>query len=379
MEAPTLDNAETVDSETFEKDLQFALEIAASAPSSHNVQPWSLARATPEPVGVVAKLVLALDRERCLEALPEAHELEMHLSCGAYLELLVTGLSARGWRVEVSVADAMPVTLPDSMVPLATMRIAGTVDGSACQEAQQRCDTAMERKTHRGPYQGGPVPQGLADIVSTPRTFAFPAENHELSDAVGWQLLESSAAIQKAADFVSQHASIEFTHARNWAETYRCLRFYDSDSAEDGMPIANLLGPVPSWQRPILQALLAPLAMRGLGRLGLARSLAGQFGERVGEASALLYGFMPSHADDLGTRLAAGAQMLALWLAMSSQGLSLHPISVVLQHQTLREDFQRQLELPAGRGFFFARVGYSSDDVEPAPRRCPDARTLIRI
>ncbi len=374
MEAPTLDNTEA-----FEKDLQFALEIAARAPSSHNVQPWSLARARTEPAGVIAKLVLGLDRERCLEALPQAHELEMHLSCGAYLESLVTGLAARGWRTEVSVADAAREALPDPMEPLATVRVTGTVDESARQEAAQRCVTAKERKTHRGPYEAGPVPPGLAGAVSGPRTFAFPAVTDEPTHAVAWQLLESREAIQTAADFVGRHASIEFTHAGNWAETYRCLRFYDTEAMEDGMPIANLLGPIPGWQRPVLQAVLAPMAMRGLGRLGLARSLAGQFGERVGEASALLYGFMPSHESDLDTRLVAGAQMFVVWLTLTSRGLSLHPISVVLQHDELRADFQRQLDLPAGRGFFFARVGYCSDRVDPAPRRKPDAQALIRI
>lgn len=374
MEAATLDHTEA-----FETDLQFALEIATGAPSSHNVQPWSLAQAEADAPGVIAKLVLALDPERCLRALPQAHELEMHLSCGAYLEALVTGLVARGWQAEVSVAEAAREVLPDPLQPLATVRVTGRVEKAAREEAERRCGLAMQRKTHRGPYQGGAIPRGVAEAVSGPRSFAFPALSQEPPGVAGWQLIESPEAIQKAADFVSRHASIEFTHAGNWAETYRCLRFDDSQASGDGMPITSLLGPLPSWQRPLLRALLAPAAMRGLGRLGLARSLAGQFGDRVSEASALLYGFMPSDGADPGTRLAAGAQMFAVWLALTEQGLSLHPISVVLQHERLRVAFQRELGLPPGRGFFFARVGYANDRVEPTPRRCPDVRTLIRI
>jgi len=379
MEAPVSDTA----TKAFEKDLQFALEIAARAPSSHNVQPWSLVRATPEPAGVTAKLVLGLDRDRCLEALPDAHELEMHLSCGAYLEMLVTALAARGWRADVTVDAAAGEALPSPLEPLATVRITGTLTGTtdkaARQEARQRCDTALERRTHRGSYQDKPVPAGLAEAVSDPRTFAFPHMNDAVSHPPQWQLTDSAECIESAADFVSRHASIEFTHAGNWAETYRCLRFFDGEGDEDGMPIANLLGPVPSWQRPVLKALLAPTPMRGLGRLGLARTLAGQLGDNVGASPALLYGLMPSADTGLNTRLAAGAQMLVVWLELTSRGLSLHPISVVLQHQDLRDDFQQQLGLPAGRCFFFARVGYPGDSVNPTPRRSADARALIRI
>ena len=374
MEAPNPDH-----SGAFEADLQFALEIAARAPSSHNVQPWSLARAEPDAPGVTARLVLALDRERCLQALPQAHELEMHLSCGAYLEALVMGLAARGWQAGVSVADATRETLPGSLEPLATVRVTGLVGQGTRQEAERRCASALHRRTHRGVYQGEAIPQGVAEAVCAPHTFAFPPVRGESDHAVAWQLIDSPEVLQKAADFVSRHASIEFTHAGNWAETYSCLRFYDSAGTEDGMPIASLLGPIPSWQRPVLQALLAPAAMRGLGRLGLARSLAGQLGDRVREASALLYGFMPSEGADPGTELAAGAQMFVVWLALTDRGLSLHPISVVLQHDSLRGELQRQLALPHGRGFFFARVGSADDSVEATPRRFPDARTLIRI
>ncbi|MGK5631870.1 hypothetical protein ACSNOD_25925, partial [Streptomyces sp. URMC 123] len=121
----------------FRAALGAALEIAALSPSSHNCQPWGVARLRSEGArraaaafldgapgsgesyagtgpgtgggpygdmdGVGAArteyLALALDRERRLESLP-AHADEMRLSCGLYWRVLLRALAAQGWALQ---------------------------------------------------------------------------------------------------------------------------------------------------------------------------------------------------------------------------------------------------------------------------------------
>nr|BAG84258.1 putative dehydrogenase [Streptomyces griseoviridis] len=102
--------AQAVAGEPFAEALGAATRIAVLSPSSHNCQPWALARVvSPGARRAVAArlgcadeagyefLVLALDRRHSLRALP-AHSVEMLLSCGAYWWLLQRALAAQGWR-----------------------------------------------------------------------------------------------------------------------------------------------------------------------------------------------------------------------------------------------------------------------------------------
>src|SRR5690242_4213226 len=86
-----------------------AAGLASLSPSSHNSQPWALARMATGGARAAAAgflgipeggdeeyLVLALDRRRALTALP-AHTVEMAVSCGAYWRLLLRALTAQGW------------------------------------------------------------------------------------------------------------------------------------------------------------------------------------------------------------------------------------------------------------------------------------------
>jgi nitroreductase len=92
----------------FAIDLKRACTLAALAPSSHNSQPWALVwieqTAMLDQLSALIGhsfsdskvLVLAIDRERELSGLA-AHRVEMNVSCGLFLQLLLETLRTH-WR-----------------------------------------------------------------------------------------------------------------------------------------------------------------------------------------------------------------------------------------------------------------------------------------
>src|SRR5262249_29745143 len=132
----------------FEDALREAVDIARLAPSSHNSQPWGLAvvrspearrpvcdvldrpgSGRPASTPGARHLVLALDRGRELTALHD-HRVEMYLSCGTYLHLLLEALRIAGWSAsrvawnEDGRGDWLsPAALPGEWLPLAAVRL----------------------------------------------------------------------------------------------------------------------------------------------------------------------------------------------------------------------------------------------------------------
>jgi hypothetical protein len=74
----------------FDQLLRRAVDVARWAPSSHNAQPWRLT-ILPGASDAERLLRLSLDQTRRLTAL-DSLDLEMGLSIGMFLGLLVTGL-----------------------------------------------------------------------------------------------------------------------------------------------------------------------------------------------------------------------------------------------------------------------------------------------
>lgn len=374
------------------EDLAEALALAALSPSSHNSQPWevlvveSAARrlelsrwlrersSAPEAGPEEAWLLVALNRDRCLRALP-AFALEMNLSCGAYLESLWLGLEARGREARIAWVEGedggpppLPEGWPESWRAVALVRVGRKRPSGPEPAAADESDLIglRERITNRGPYAAGTVGGDIEESLAAAGSGAFP----EAGGAFETVVIRDPATLARLGAFVAATAGVEFEDEAAWEETYRHLRFGGEADAEGatGLPVSQLFGPLPGWARRLLRRLLAPAAMRRLKRLGLPGLLARQLGELVGASPlAVLLVFKAQHpGPDL--QLAAGGRLLRVWLAATRRGLALHPVSVVLQHPSLRQRLESEFGLP-GRVFFLARAGIPLRQFPPAPKR----------
>jgi len=122
---------------------------------------------------------------------------------------------------------------------------------------------------------------------------------------------------------------------------------------------------------------LAPTTMRLLKYVGYPRIIAGQLGGLVGGSPATVTLAMPDPEPDRGALVVAGGLVLDYWLRATAEGLAMHPVSVILQHDDIRKRFQDAFGL-SGRVVFFARLGVPDATFPPTPRRRAPVDDIIR-
>lgn len=378
---------------SFEAALRDAASIARLSPSSHNCQPWALAHAaTPAArrsaaAGLGAAddgggeyLVLALDRDRSLGALP-AHELEMQLSCGAYGRLLLRALAAHGWtaaRVRLGEEMVEQVPVPTGWTPLGVVELRPGAGPDAAALDGLRY-VAERRRTNRAPYRPGPVDAALLKDLAQPRDLAQPQEEARPTDGTlgtrpAVRHLVADAERAAFATLLSRHGGRDFSHPAAWRETHSHIRRDEAaaHAVGDGFSLAQLFGPLPPLRRRLMRIALAPLTMRVLSRVGYHRLLARRLAMVVRRSPVLLMMTLPDERPGRAAVLRSGGYLLDYWLRATRAGLVVHPVSVLLQHDDLRWELQRRLGL-AGRVVFAGRLGHPTADFPAAPRRGADA------
>ncbi|MEU2281089.1 RedV protein [Streptomyces sp. NPDC013178] len=376
----------------FPEALDEATRCAALSPSSHNCQPWGLARAVSGPARAAAAaflglaeddagqassppggteyLALALDRRRHLVALP-AHAVEMGVSCGAYWRVLLRALAAQGWAPVRSRTAEEPGACPFGAVwprEWSLLCVVALRRGAASDErVADLAATARERRTNRSPYRTAPLDPGLLEHL------ARPAHDAEGSGGIDVRHLTDPTALEAFAALLARHAGRDFAHHRAWRETHSFLRWSEAHAhgRGDGFTLTQLFGPMSRPHHLARRLALAPSAMRVLCRAGYDRRLAAGLAALARRSPAVVAmgftGVAPGPADVLR----GGARLVDHWLRATRSGLALHPISVLLQHDDLRHEARTALGLP-GHTFFLARLGRPTVGSPPAPR-CADA------
>ncbi len=348
-----------------------AADLARLAPSSHNCQPWQVCSFEPDfyftHLDLVAGahrdlrqvLVLGLDRERCLTALPSLRR-EMRMSAGAFATLFYNFLRLQGVMVEARLVPehGAPLTELGALQlhhcePLLVLLL-GAVEQAPQAEALARLQQLVEsRRTLRTPYKR-PVRGGPAQPLPTVLPYRLQDDG-----PLRWTHCDNSIDIERLARFVGQYAERDFSDSRAWRETYRYIDFSARSGAieGEGFNIQQLTGPLPAWKRWAYRAALAPALLPLTARFGLTRNIASQLGGLVRNSAALCYlSYAGSPARAAEQQLLAGEAMLDLWLAATDRGMALHPVSVVLQHSEIRERLECLLAEP-DEIWFFARLG----------------------
>ncbi|WP_070197392.1 hypothetical protein [Streptomyces oceani] len=375
--------------------LDAAVDCAVLAPSSHNCQPWALARLAGDArevahawlgteadveAGTEAEyLVLALDRRRELDSLA-AHTVEMHVSCGAYWRMLLRSLAARGWvathvhTVEDGDRPEFGPRWPEHWTPLSVARLArGPASG---EDPTELLTLARGRHTNRYPYDSAPLEPGLlaelAERTGPTGQDQLPGRVNQGDPrtAVTTRHLTGARERERFVSFLARHAGRDFKNRDAWRETHSYLRFSEREerARADGFTLTHLFGPMRGPFRLGARLVLWPPVMRLLCLVGFHRFLAIGLATTARRSPALVALGMAAKLPGLDDALRGGERLADYWLAVTRAGLVLHPLSIVLQHEDLRRAVQRELELP-GRTFFLARLGRPLRTALPSPRR----------
>lgn len=383
--------------EGFPRALKRAVSLAVLSPSSHNCQPWGVARATTAGARAAAAaylgrcegdregtgdsdegdsteyLALALDHRRELVALP-AYGIEMRVSCGAYWHMLLRSLAAQGWipaRVRVP-SDEGRIRFGQSwpaewsLLCVAALR-RGTTSGERFDELHA---TARDRRTHRGAYHKESLNAGLLDTLEQTTTVTWEGK----PDAVAVQHHTDASHLGAFATFLARNAGRDYSHPQAWRETYSYLRWTPAQAAaqRDGFTPRQLFGPLTPGRLLAKRMALAPDVMRLLCHVGYQHRLAGGLAAAVREHTpALVTMGFHENRPDLAALLLGGARLADYWLRAAAAGLALHPLSVVVQHDDLRRSLRPLLGL-RGRPFFVSRLGRPLTGT-PRTSRCTDA------
>lgn len=373
--------------------LDEATRCAALSPSSHNCQPWALARAVTGQARAAAAaflglaeddagqasphdgteyLALALDQRRRLVALP-AHAAEMGVSCGAYWRVLLRALAAQGWAVVRSRTAEAPGTCPFGPVwprGWSLLCVVALRRGAASDERVVDINaTARERRTIRSPYRTAPLDPGLLECL------ARPAHDADGIGGIDVRHLTDPTALEVFATLLARHAGRDFSHHRAWSETHSFLRWSEAGARGrgDGFTLTQLFGPMSRPHHLARRLALAPSAMRVLSRVGYDRRLAAGLAALARCSPAVVAMGFTGGAPGPGDALRGGARLVDYWLQATRSGLVLHPISILVQHDDLRHETQTALGLP-GHTFFLARLGRPTTDSPPSPRCAEAAR-----
>ena len=306
--------------------LRRIVEGATRAPSVHNTQPWRW-RATD------GALELCADPGRRLRS-SDPDGRNMVISCGAALHHAQVVATALGWAPSVT-------RHPDPGRPdlLARMELS---PGAPAAGGSELLDTVEQRCTDRRRFTSWPVPderlEHLAAVASEWGTTAVA-----LTDVS--QRFRAERLILEAADLQAgrREAAAE---QRDWLDR----------SAVDGIPAGALRG-----------SQIRAGAHRGRFEDVVDTDLEGQ-DVQLADGLVVLCG----SEDDRSCWLRAGEGLSAMWLAATAGGLSVVPLSQVVEEPDTRESFRIHVLAGLGHPLLLTRVGWQAigrSELVRTPRR----------
>jgi nitroreductase len=315
--------------------LERVVVLACRAPSVHNTQPWRWR------IKGTDTLELFADRTRQL-AVADPTGRNLAISCGAALHQGHEAGTALGLDVVVEL-------VPESSAHDLLARLHFSA-GRPPTRADARLQTLEQRCTDRRRFTSWPVPdstvQGLAAAATGWGALAVPVT--DVTARFRAELLMERAMTLQASDsrFAAEQAA--------WID----------HSTLDGVPLANAVPPRTSRrdERPNR----------------FARDSGAVSSHRVIEGSDGLLAICTAH-DDQVSWLRAGETVNALWLEATRTGLSIVPLSQVMEVPETREALGREVFVGAAQPQLLLRVGWQEiarTTLRRTPRR-PLAEVLV--
>ena len=305
--------------------LRRIVELAQRAPSIHNTQPWRW-------IGHDGVLELHADRSRQLPVGdPEGRNLV--ISCGTVLHHAQVVARALGWTPVVA-------RHPDHDRPDLLARIEHHPSTPPAR-ALELLDAVDRRCTDRRRFTSWPVPEERL--------------THLAAEATAWSsraLPLTEASERFRAELLINRAHFRQEHDRSLQAEQQA--WVDHGPA-DGVPYTVLPAPVPAPRHPdrfssgLLQDLGDPEIERSDGMIVIC-----------------------DPDDDPRAWLRAGEALSAMWLAATTDGLSLVPLSQVIELPETRSDLRREILGGLAHPLVVVRIGWqpiSRRELPRTPRR----------
>ncbi|SCF36759.1 Nitroreductase [Micromonospora purpureochromogenes] len=300
-----------------------AAATAGYAPSVHNTQPWRW-RVLPD------ALELRIVRDRQLTATdPEGRLLA--ISCGAALHHARLALAAEGWTAVVE-------RLPDPAQPDLLARLTGLDRSGADADAMRMVQCMQVRHTDRRPVSDEPVPTAAIGQIS--RAVAAEGANLQILDSD--QVMELAAAASHAGTVEAEDPQLREELA------------YWTSRADGGTGLPPEVLPEQQPQTTV--------PGRDFGR-------AGTLPIGPGHDKAAVYALLNGDEDEPDSWLRAGEALSALWLTATRLGVSVVPLSGVVEVPGTRQTLRHLL---SGLGFPYlvVRLGIA-DPAHAGPPHTP--------
>jgi nitroreductase len=303
--------------------LRAAVEVARLAPSVHNTQPWRWSLTSPTTVELRAQ------RSRQL-AIADPDGLLLTESCGAALHHLRLALEAEGLRADVA-------RVPEAHDPdlLARVSVVGRI--ATAPHTSELVAATRTRRTDRRPVSDRPVPMAVLETV----TAAMCEQGASVYLLQPDQVIELSVAMADA-DWTEVSEQEHRAEIATWVGGNR------PDGT--GIPTSSVPNQPPRTQVP----------SRYFGPPGTLDTGGGH------DATAR-YAIAHADSDTCRDWLVAGEALSAGWLAATVEGLSLLPISAVVEVTSSRMAVRRLLS-GIGYPYFVVRLGYVDQSAPSAPQ-----------
>ena len=309
-----------------QRTLRRIVELATRAPSVHNTQPWRWR-------GAPHSLELYADRSRQLPVSdPDGRNLV--ISCGIALHHAQVAADALGW-------SAVVTRLPDPDQPDLLARLS-LVPSPPSRHAPKLLEAIDRRCTDRRRFTSWPVPDEqlthLAAQASSRGARALPLS--DVSERFHAELLINRAIDIQYADPLVMHEQ------QSWID----------HGTVDGVPTGVL--PLPRDVRSRRPGRFATGLVDDMG------------GGEVEAPDGLVVLCAPT--DDPAAWLTAGEGLSSMWLAATLEGLSVVPISQVIEVAETRAAFELEVLGGLARPLVVIRVGWqaiSRHQLARTPRR----------
>lgn len=301
--------------------LRFVVRYALLAPSTRNTQPW---RFHVEDGTVDVFLDLS-----CWQRIADADQREMHISIGCALENLTIAAAHFGYRTAVDCIASCQHPTQVARIRFMAHEVPPPAVGDP------RFDALVRRHTNHGVYDGRPL---------TP----------EDRDAMMGVTVDPGLRVDWLEDEVRRHALDALVMQAD------ALLFARPEYRKE---LGELIGS---------GAFGTPWLLATIGRFAVSHLLsASRMADSDHRAvmSAPVLGVISAHANTREAQIRVGQVLERLYLEATVRGLSLQPVSQVLQTAETRVALEALLPEPAWHPLQPFRIGYAREPRTHTPRR----------